>query len=393
MTRNPTLLFCILLLPVAGCAVHIPESSPYTSLQVAADSAAESQLLDVAISQFTFEPPILDDGAPDLQLADIRKAESRYMPVMLRHTLTQTEAWGAIHVLPDIASSHDVRVEGEVIESESHTLRLRVHVSDATGLQWFARVYTEHIGADVHSDNSIGVNDPFDGIYKRIANDMLVHVQTNLDAAALAGIRQVAELQFGNEFAPDVYGAYLVTAKDGISSVSRMPPANDPAVQHLQQIRQRDRAFQEVLQQNYVDFTREISSNYFTYRRQAFRELQELQDQQKEARNDMIGGAVMLGVAVATSNIDDAFATAASATVAVAGAVKLARGVNTYTTETPFLDELADSFSQDVVTDVVALEEQVVTLSGSTESIYAQWKEILRELFREDRSVLAAPAE
>jgi hypothetical protein len=383
MTRNFTrLFFC--LLPLTGCAVHIPEPSPYTNLQVPAETPAEAQLLDVAIGQFTFKAPV-KDGAPDVQQADIRKAESRYMPVMLRHALTQAGAWGGVYVLPEAGQGHDVRVEAEILESESHTLRLRVGVSDATGAEWFERIYTEHVGVEVHGENSIGVNDPFDGLYNRIANDMLSFARDNLDATDLANIRQTAELQFGNEFAPGVYGGYLATNRRGISTVVRMPPDSDPAVVHLQQIRQRDRAFQELLQQHYVDFAREITNSYLAYRHQAFQDLRALQSQQREARNDMVMGGLLIGVAVATHNVDDVFASTVAATAAVAGATQIVTGVRNYTTEQPFAEELAASFAGDVVTEVVSLDDEVVTLSGSTEGIYVEWKDILRELFQEDR--------
>jgi hypothetical protein len=390
MTRNFTRLL-LLLLPLAGCAVHIPQPSPYTDLQIPAAAPAEAQLLDVAIGQFTFEPP-RKDGAPDPQRSDIRKMEARYMPVMLRHALTAAATWGEVHVLPETGRGHDVRIIGEILESEPHTLRLRIGVFDATGAEWFERIYTEHVGIEVHGDNSIGVNDPFDSLYNRIANDMLIYVRDNLDAATIAGIRQTAELQFGNAFAPDVYGGYLATDRKGITRVTRLPPASDPAVMHLARIHQRDRAFQEVLQQHYVDFAREIGASYFEYRRQGFRELQDLQAQQRKARNEVVGGAIWLGVAVATSNIDDAVATVAATTAAVAGAMQVVNGVRIYAAATPLADELAESFAGDVRTEVVTLDEDVVTLSGSTESIYGQWKEILGELFREDRS-LAVPAE
>ena len=115
------------------------------------------------------------------------------------------------------------------------------------------------------------------------------------------------------------------------------------------------------------------------------------QAQQRDARNDVVMGGLLLGVAVATSNIDDAVATVAATGAAVAGAVQVVNGVRNYSTQTPLLDELAESFAGDVITEVVTLDEDVVTLSGTTESIYADWKEILRELFREDRA-LTEPA-
>lgn len=391
MTRNFTRVLILLLLPLSGCAVHIPQPSPYTNLQVPVAASAEAQLLDVVIGQFSFEQPV-KDGVPDIPLADIRKAESRYMPVMLRHSLTQAGAWGAVHVLPETGPAHDVHVEGEILESEPHTLRLRIAVYDASGRQWFENIYTEHVGVEVHGDSALGVNDPFDGLYNRVANDMLLYMQQELDPAAIASVQQLADLQFGKEFAPEVYGAYLTLDRKGLASVTRMPPANDPAVRHLGQIRQRNSAFEEVLQQHYVDFAREISASYFQFRRQGFRELQDLQRQQKDARNDIVGGAILLGVAAATSNIDSTLTTIGTAATAVAGAAMVRRGVSNYDSNTPFLDELAESFSGEVATEVVTLDEDVITLSGSTESIYSQWKDILRELLSDDRN-LTAPAE
>src|SRR5690606_37160496 len=121
----------------------------------------------------------------------------------------QAGAWGAVHVLPETDGSQNLRVEGEILNAESHTLKLRIRVVDATGAQWFNQIYTEHVGTSVLGDDAIGVNDPFDGLYNRVANDMLSHARANLDAADIAQIRQVAALQFGNTFAPEVYGSCL----------------------------------------------------------------------------------------------------------------------------------------------------------------------------------------
>ena len=97
--------------------------------------------------------------------------------------------------------------------------------------------------------------------------------------------------------------------------------------------------------------------------------------------------AVLLGVAVATSNIDDALATVGSAPAAVAGVAKIVNGVTSYSPDSPCLVELEESFSSDVVEETIMLDEEVVLLSGSVESLYEQWKDILLALFREDRNL------
>jgi hypothetical protein len=387
MKRIPPLIVVAnVVLLLAGCAVHIPESSPYTDLAVSSTPTEEELLLDVAIGLFSFDPPMQEKGRPDLQRNDILTAEARYMPVMLRHTLALGKTWGEIYVLPAISSDHDVQVEARIVEASAHTLELAVTVRDATGKEWFERGYTEHVGDNVYGDQSIGVDDPFQGIYNRIANDMLAYVHNSLDEQKLTTIRNTAELKFGNEFAPQVYGQYLQT-DDAIVQALRMPPANDPTVLHLREIRQRDRAFQGLLQDHYIAFATQVADNYYEYRRQSFRELQDLQSQQREARGDVIDGALWLGAAAAIGNIDGALGVATSAGAAVVGAVKVGRGIMAYPDRSFFIDEVTESFATEVVTQTVELDEEVVILSGSAEEVYGEWKDILRALFVEERGL------
>lgn len=382
MKRNLLALLGIGLL-LAGCSVYIPPSSPYTALAVPTAAVAEDLLLDLAIPLFSFEQPTLKSGRPDLQLNAIRSAEARYMPVMLQHTLRQTGIWGAIYVLPEAGVGHDVLVEARIVEASAHTLELDVSVSDAAGALWFKRIYTEHVANNVYGDDSIGVDDPFQGIYNRIANDLASHARTQLTQGDIATIRQVAELKFGNAFAPQRYGLYLRAGAE-TTTVLRMPPANDPGVLHLREIRQRDHAFQAVLQDHYVDFAQRVADSYYEYRRQSFRELQDLQARQRNARGDIVGGALWLGAAAALGNIDGALGVASSAGAAVVGAAKIARGVRAYPDRSFFLDEIAESFATEALTHRVELDEDVVILSGSVDEVYAQWKGILRSLFAEE---------
>src|SRR3546814_12222835 len=61
------------------------------------------------------------------------------------------------------------------------------------------------------SDLSNGV-DAFQGLYTEIANDIAAY-RKKLSKEDHAAIRQVAELKFGTEFAPDAYNGYLMKAE------------------------------------------------------------------------------------------------------------------------------------------------------------------------------------
>ena len=48
------------------------------------------------------------------------------------------------------------------------------------------------------------------------------------------------------------------------------------------------------------------------------------------------------------------------------------------------LKELAESFENGIAPQVIALDDKVITLTGSVEEQYEQWKEILNELYAEE---------
>ena len=77
--------------------------------QKATSEVPERELLDVGVRLFDPNIPA-DEKEQEKQriYPDVRKAESRYMPVMLRDTLEGHGQWGQVRVLPADASRIDV---------------------------------------------------------------------------------------------------------------------------------------------------------------------------------------------------------------------------------------------------------------------------------------------
>ena len=48
------------------------------------------------------------------------------------------------------------------------------------------------------------------------------------------------------------------------------------------------------------------------------------------------------------------------------------------------LQELAESFENGIAPQVIALDDKIITLSGSVDEQYEQWREILNELYSEE---------
>ena len=67
----------------------------------------------------------------------MRRAEARYMAMMLRNTLETSAQWGAVRVIPAKAEFVDVIVNGRIVRSSGKELALEVTVKDSTGRTWF----------------------------------------------------------------------------------------------------------------------------------------------------------------------------------------------------------------------------------------------------------------
>ena len=139
-------LAALVALFASGCVVKETRPLPkLTAIQATAEIPQE-QLLDVGIRLFDPGLPAEADQDPEIaeQLAaekgiyaDIRRAESRYMPTVLRSTLEGTGHWGAVRVIPAGVEVMDVMVDGRIVEATGYELELEVTVRGATGRLWF----------------------------------------------------------------------------------------------------------------------------------------------------------------------------------------------------------------------------------------------------------------
>ena len=158
-------------------------------------------------------------------------AEARYMPFVAKNLLQSTGNWGAVRVIPRTTDAVDLTLNGRIIESDGERLVLEASVTDATGKLWFTKQYTGLASKYVYSDLSAQNIDPFQSVYKDIANDMLSYRET-LSLADVNAIRQTAEIKFAQSFASDAFDGYLAEQEDGHYKLVRLPADNDPVAAH-----------------------------------------------------------------------------------------------------------------------------------------------------------------
>lgn len=383
------LALCLSLATLAGCSTQVVKTANFQPVERETEQLPEQQLLDVGVEIFDTGLERAAANEDLLIFPEVRKAESRYMPFQLMEALQTSAAWGAVRVVPDGHDAVDVLVRGEILQSDGEILLLKVTVEDASGREWFTRVY-EGLASKYAYERRPGMKtgaDPFQGVYNHIANDMLAYREKELSGDQLARIRTVSELRFAETFSPDAFDSHLEQDEDGRYVVRRLPADNDPMLQRIRRIRERDYLFVDTLQQYYGNFVREMDSPYQEWRKQTYKEVIEMRDLRRSARNRTIAGiaSILGGIAAAGSNNGSA---ATAGQVGVIGGGYLVKSGFDKRSQSKIhieaLQELGDSLEAEIQPQVIELEDRTITLSGTVENQYEQWRELLKEIYRAD---------
>jgi hypothetical protein len=395
-----TLLGILLLLSLGGCVVEETRPQPKVHAIQATAEIPESELLDVGIR--VFDPGIPPEVENDAELQqkkgiypDVRKAEARYMAMLLRNTLESSAQWGAVRVIPANAEFVDVIVSGRIIESSGKEMKLEISVRDSTGRVWFADKKYES-EADIGSylsDAALRARDPFQNVYSTIANDILAFRNT-LTGQDLRTVRAITELRFAQDLAPTAFSGHVTQNAEGRYEVQRLPAAGDPLYERVSRIRERDGALIDTVSDYYGAFTEAVKEPYGDWRRYSFDEINKEEKLKQQARTRMIlGAAAVLGSILVSSQcsggdydcqrIEDAARTAATIG-GIAGIVSgLKKGADAKI-HTAAIQELATSFNADVASQVVEVEGRTLKLTGTAEEQYREWRELLRQMYLED---------
>lgn len=377
--------FSVLALLTSACATHTVKSTTYTPVISDSQNVPEELLLDVGVAIFD---PGLDEvrkSEEELTNGQIRVAESRYAPYLLSETLQRSGNWGIVRVMPNDESPMDVLVHGTILSSNGEQMAIRVEVSDSTGRQWYTKEYEEQISQFSYDPSQRQQNDPFQVIYNNIANDLLAYRQRNLKAAQITEIRTVSEMLFAQRFSPDVFDQYLTRDRNGKLEITALPADNDPVLERIRDIRERDFMFIDTVQDYYATYVRQMRLPYDSWREQSYIATIELDKLKDSARRRFIAGtAVVLGgLAAATQGGN--YATQTGGAVGVgAGAYLIKSGFDKQAEariHTEALEELGQSLENEVAPNVINLDNRSITLSGSVEEQYAQWREVLADLY------------
>ncbi|MCI5107475.1 MAG: hypothetical protein MRY76_12225 [Pseudomonadales bacterium] len=387
MLRASRQVFSLMLLAIlaTACSTHTVKTTTYTPVIQSSENIPEELLLDVGVSIFDPGLDEVEDADEEVTNGQIRVAESRYAPYLLASTLQRSGNWGIVRVMPNDSSPMDVQVDATILRSNGEAMVVRVDVSDSTGRQWYSKEYEEVISQFSYDPAQRQQNDPFQVLYNNIANDLLAWRQRNLDSQRILAIRTVSEMLFAQRFSEQAFDDYLTRDRDGHYQIASLPAENDPLLQRIRQIRERDFMFIDTVQDYYATFTRQMRLPYDSWREQSYHETIALRELRDSARRRFIAGtaAVIGGLAAATSGGN--YATQAGGAVGVgAGAYLIKSGFDKQAEarmHMESLEELGQSLENEVAPRVINLEDRTITLTGTVEEQYSQWREILADIY------------
>lgn len=377
------LLFFASILIFSGCATYGSQKVGPTPIEQAKAEIPEEQLIDVGILVFESKELTPEDAKDEGTNADIRKSETHFMPYHLKNTLHQSGHWGAIQVIPAETNSVDLLVKGKILESNGEKLILEVDVVDATGKRWFKKKYGVKASESYYSGNQAGEKDAYQDLYNTIANDMAKY-KIRLTAAEIKTIRTVSKLKFAQEFAPDAFGDYLTKDKKGRLSVNRLPADNDPMMDRLLNIREREYMYVDTLNQQYEGFYNEMWPPYENWRKLNYTEREAIKKIKREALTKQLLGALLVAGAIVAGSQDANMARIVAPAMVLVGGQVFISGWNVSKEaemHSAAIEELSESFGDEMQPVIMEFEGQQYELTGTAEEQFKRWRELLRQIY------------
>jgi hypothetical protein len=379
--KHPIMVVCLMVF--AGCATYSGQKVGPTPIQRAQTEIPEEQLLDVGSLVFESDELTEEDIEDEGTNNDIRKSETHYMPYHLKNTLHQSSHWGAVQVVPAETDSVDLLIKGKIVKSNGERLVLKINVVDTTGKNWMSKTYSADATQAYYAGNKVGEKDAFQDIYNTIANDM-AELRGKLTADEIAKIRTVSKLKFAKDFAPDAFGDYLTKNKKGTITLNRLPADNDPMMDRLLKIREREYLYVDTLNQLYDGFYNEMWPSYENWRKMNLTERKAMQKIKRDAMMRQIGGALMIAAAIAAGTQNSTTARTLAPAIAIMGGQVLISGFNVSKEaqiHSAAIKELSESFGDEMQPVVMEFEGQRYELTGPAEEQFKRWRELLRNIY------------
>ncbi len=357
VTLVVNLFICFPLQPAAG-----QQAAEQLQSEAGATLAGiERRVAELNVSITVFEPGVPVDPLSyrSLQVFPrIREVEALLLPFMLRETMIETDEWGAVRVVPEPDIAAELLVSGEIVRSDGLALELQIDAVDASGRVWLNKAYvSEATTSNGQSDTESNMSE-YQKLFASIAEDLQI-ARAPHDDRALADIIEISFLRYAYQLAPSVFDGYLNNTPDGTFNIQRLPAEDDPMLERIERIRQVEYLIIDTVDERFQELNAEIESIYDLwreYRRQVAQYMNDETQRLQAAKSNAPRGSYE-----AIKSLYDNY--------------KWAR------TEEQLRENRAQAFDNEVGPTVMEMTSRVAELEVWLEQQYAEWRDILAEIF------------
>jgi len=376
-----------------GWALDKITSSTPLALLTPSRPFADSALLDIGLLPLADGLELVGDDEP--VFPEVRMAETIYFVNQLGKLLERSGAWGAVRVVASDDIAVDLLLSGKVIASNGEELELHIQVTDSSGQTWLDKRYRQVVGKYAYDRRLKQLRDPFYNLFTEIANDLLAVRERDSDPQA-ARLRTITALRFAEQFAPQALQGYLQKESNGQIRLLKLPAENDPLMARIDNIRQRDYLYIDTMQDYYHQFTVQMHEPYQSYRASSYSAVVQARQLNAKATRQMIGGigAIIAGIYGRYESGGSATTRAISTVGAGFGGLAVRNSLATREKAAAANESVAEmgaSLGAEIAPQQIELEDRTITLSGSVDAQYQQWKALLQEIYQRERALPQQP--
>jgi hypothetical protein len=334
------------------------------------DATPEAELLDIGIQPF--DPGLERKWSWAQQQErvkpEVRKSEAAFLAIHLMQTLQGTERFGLVRMVPANSRTADLMISGKIRYSTGRKLELTIEAEDATGRRWFKRKYKQSAEAISYAIRFMGTSEPFQQLYDQIAID-LIQQQKRFKKEYLEELREITELRYAAQLAPNIFDDYLTVDRKERTRVERLPSREDPILERVRQIQLHNEFFLDLLTERYLSFYGEMDETYDEYRANSY----DVETALMEAiRHYNANARPRMNERGDFGSFDMWKARRAAYFRRRAAA------------QARYLEDISLNFSSVVEPMLIELDGETLQLEGSIEDQYAQWQELLEKIFESE---------
>ena len=282
-----------------------------------------------------------------------RETEAQLLGAKQRRVFENAGQWGVVRLYPQPSLIPQLMLDMVVLQSDGRQLRVHAMLTGVHGATLLSDTYLDYASSEgvLTADKE----DPFTDLFHRIHNDVATKVSLMPESEDY--LRQLSFLRYAQQLAPQAFEAYL--SREGESwQLLRAPAEQDPMYQRISKLREYELLFVDTIDEQLTSALREIDTAYRLWLRASKEQLDWLE--KRRAR----------GVNAEGLADDSAFARHQAVYAAY-------RSLKIHEQE---LFELVLDLESESRSTALEIEETVVTLEGTLEQQYREWREALAKI-------------